>query len=145
MRFKLSTILMTAFISCPVVSFAMENVPKYCPGVEAIKNNAYTRAQVDYWVGWIALTPNSKYDTEEEWTTAMMVGSPKELSEDEAVKKANQLLPLMQMSSDVPEKQSGGYWCFYADNREEPTAMAYSFTPAYKGLGEMLAKMRKLK
>ena len=145
MKFKLSTFLLTALISCPVVSYAMENVPKYCPGVEAIKKNAYTRAQVDYWVGWIAVTQNSKYDTEEEWTTAMMVGSPKEMSEDEAVAKANQLLPLMQVSSPAPEEQSGAYWCFYADNRENPTAVAYSFTPAYKGLGEMLAKVRKMK
>lgn len=146
---KLRTLLFLLFIASPAMAFAMSNAPKYCPGVEVVKATPYIRAVVDEYLGWVAMTENSTYDTQDEWTAIMFVGSHdsagKDLSESDAIALANTYLPrVMKAAKPTPEEEDdGSYFCFYTDNIDNPQVVAITMTPAYQDIGKKLLRMKK--
>ena len=146
---SLRTFILAILIASPVTVFAMSSAPKYCPGVEVIKQTPFTRAEMDSYIGWVTATENSKYDTEDEWTTIFVVGNHdsngKDRSESEAIAFANTILPRVMMGEHSPAEDKGKYFCFYYDNKENPQVMVIAISPAYQGIGEQLLKMKKMK
>lgn len=141
MKSKLPGLYLAACIALPLNAFATPSDPVNCPGVEAIKKVPFIRAKVDYWVGWIASTPLSKYDTQAEWITGMMVSGDENEDPNNILEKANHNLSLIEHKIAGPDKISGGWWCYYTNRTDNPQVVLYSFLQAEDDFAEKLAKV----
>lgn len=142
MKLKLKTLFLASAIASPLTVLASEPTLVQCPGVEAIKQQPFTKARVDYWMGWIAFTGINKYDTQEDWRTGMIIGG-NEGDEQAVLAEANSSLSLLQVNVKDPDQTQQGLWCFYADKIDNPTVLVYSVTMTEDDFGEKLAKVSK--
>lgn len=140
MKFKLCALMLATIISCPITASATELAPQKCPNVTAIKRITFDHAQIDSWLGWMAYAPTSKYDTETEWYTAMIIQGDGIKDANDALRKSNTDLQRVKVGTETPEKNPEGLICGYFDNQEDPKVTVITMTPSDQQLNNLLAK-----